>query len=198
MLIKSATFSGSFVSEKDCPVTGLPEVAFIGRSNVGKSSLINMLVNRKDLVKISGAPGKTQTLNFFLINRELFFVDLPGYGYARVSRSMRHQWSDMISKYLRQRKTLQCVFILLDARLEPQQSDLDFVNQLGEWQIPFALVFTKSDKVSKLKLRQHVDQFHKALIPFWETLPNTFISSVITRAGKKELLAFVEGLSRQR
>lgn len=191
MLIQSAIFVGSFVKESECPKTSLPEFAFIGRSNVGKSSLINTLVNRKDLVKVSRAPGKTQTLNFFLINERIYFVDLPGYGYAKVSRSMRYQWSDMISRYLQQRKTLQCVFILVDARLEPQQSDLDFVNQLGEWRIPFAIIFTKSDKVGKSQVSKHVSQFHAAMKPVWSTLPVTFISSIITRAGKEEVLKFI-------
>ncbi|MBK6481588.1 MAG: YihA family ribosome biogenesis GTP-binding protein [Chitinophagaceae bacterium] len=191
MLIQSATFIGSFVKEKECPKTGLPEFAFIGRSNVGKSSLINMLVNRKDLVKVSRAPGKTQTLNFFNINERLYFVDLPGYGYAKVSRSLRHQWTDMISQYLQQRRTLQCVFILADARLEPQQSDLDFVNQLGTWRIPFAIIFTKSDKVGKSQVSKHVSLFHAALKPVWSTLPVTFISSTVSKAGKDDILKFI-------
>ena len=198
MLIQSATFIGSFVKEKDCPKTGLAEFAFIGRSNVGKSSLINMLVNRKDLVKISRAPGKTQTLNFFLINQQFYFVDLPGYGYAKVSRSMRHQWSDMISNYLRQRKTLYYVFILVDARLDPQQSDIDFVNQLGEWGIPFAIIFTKSDKVGKSLVSKHVSQFHAALKAQWSLLPETFITSVITRAGKDDLLKFIGNMAAKK
>lgn len=198
MLIQSATFVGSFVTEKDCPKTGLAEFAFIGRSNVGKSSLINMLVNRKDLVKVSRAPGKTQTLNFFLINQRLYFVDLPGYGYAKVSRSMRHQWSDMISNYLRQRKTLHYVFILVDARLDPQQSDIDFVNQLGEWRIPFAIIFTKSDKVGKSVVSKHVTQFHAALKPQWSTLPETFITSIVSKAGKDDLLKFISQMATQK
>lgn len=198
MLLQSATFVGSFVSEKDCPKTSLTEFAFIGRSNVGKSSLINMLVNRKDLVKVSRAPGKTQTLNFFLINQKFYFVDLPGYGYAKVSRSMRYQWSDMISRYLQQRKTLQCVFILVDARLNPQQSDVDFVNQLGQWRIPFAIIFTKSDKVGKSMVSQHVSKFHEAIKPFWSTLPPTFISSIVTKAGKEEVLSFIAAAATQK
>lgn len=191
MLIQSAVFIGSYITEKTCPATALPEFAFIGRSNVGKSSLINMLVNRKDLVKVSGAPGKTQTLNFFLINDRMYFVDLPGYGYAKVSRSLRHQWSDMIRAYLRQRKTLQCVFILIDSRLQPQRSDLDFVNQLAAWQIPFALVFTKSDKVSKSKVQMHLQQFQKSFDPPLQSWPVTFVSSAVTKAGKEELLKFI-------
>lgn len=191
MLIQSAVFIGSYITEKTCPATALPEFAFIGRSNVGKSSLINMLVNRKDLVKVSGAPGKTQTLNFFLINDRMYFVDLPGYGYAKVSRSLRYQWSDMIRAYLRQRKTLQCVFILIDSRLQPQRSDLDFVNQLAAWQIPFALVFTKSDKVSKSKVQMHLQQFQKSFDPPLQSWPVTFVSSAVTKAGKEELLKFI-------
>lgn len=192
MLIQSAAFIGSYVTEKTCPATALPEFAFIGRSNVGKSSLINMLVNRKDLVKVSGAPGKTQTLNFFLINDRMYFVDLPGYGYAKVSRSLRHQWSDMIRAYLRQRKTLQCVFILIDSRLQPQRSDLDFIDQLAAWQIPFALVFTKSDKVSKSKVQMHMQQLQKSFDPPLQSWPVTFVSSAVTKAGKEELLKFID------
>ncbi|MBX7109815.1 MAG: ribosome biogenesis GTP-binding protein YihA/YsxC [Chitinophagales bacterium] len=191
MIIQSATFIGSFVSEKACPKTGLPEFAFIGRSNVGKSSLINMLVNRKDLVKVSRAPGKTQTLNFFLINQLFYFVDLPGYGYARVARSMRYQWSDMIRRYLQHRKTLRCVFVLVDARLKPQQSDLDFVNDLGASRIPFALIFTKSDKTGKSAVMQNVKLFHEAMQPKWSPMSPAFISSVITKAGKEALLKFI-------
>ena len=157
-----------------------------------------MLVNRKDLVKVSRAPGKTQTLNFFLINRRLHFVDLPGYGYAKVSRSLRHQWSDMISHYLRQRKTLHYVFILVDARLDPQQSDIDFVNQLGEWRIPFAIIFTKSDKVGKSQVSKNVGSFHAAIKPQWSMLPETFITSIVSKAGKDDLLKFIEQMAAQK
>lgn len=174
------------------------EFAFIGRSNVGKSSLINMLVNRKDLVKVSRSPGKTQALNFFLINNRFYFVDLPGYGYAKVSRSMRYQWSDMISRYLRHRKTLQRLFVLVDARLKPQQSDLDFVTDLGKSQLLFAIIFTKSDKTGISKVRQHIDLFQKAMLSQQVALPPHFISSIVTRAGKEDILKFIGEAMNQR
>lgn len=198
MVVQSASFIGSFVSEKDCPKTGLMEFAFIGRSNVGKSSLINMLVNRKDLVKVSRAPGKTQALNFFLINNHFYFVDLPGYGYAKVSRSMRYQWSDMISRYLQHRTTLQCVFVLVDARLKPQQSDLDFVSDLGKSRIQFAIIFTKSDKTGISQVQQHINLFQKAILSQRVEWPPLFISSIVTRAGKEEVLKFVHEVLNQR
>lgn len=198
MVVQSASFIGSFVSEKDCPKTGFLEFAFIGRSNVGKSSLINMLVNRKDLVKVSRAPGKTQALNFFLINNHFYFVDLPGYGYAKVSRSMRYQWSDMISRYLQHRKTLQCVFVLVDARLKPQQSDLDFVSDLGKSRIHFAIIFTKLDKTGISKVQQHINLFQQAILSKRVEWPPHFISSIVTRAGKEELLKFMHEVLNQR
>ena len=192
MIIRSATFTGSFVLEENCPSEGFPEFAFIGRSNVGKSSLINMLCSKKDLVKISKTPGKTQTLNFFLINQQWYFVDLPGYGYAKVSRALRKKWEVMIQEYLTGRKPLLCVFVLIDARLKPQSPDLEFVNRLGEWQIPFALVFTKSDKAGKLETMQHLRLFHEAMKERWEKLPETFITSAEKKTGREELLYFME------
>ncbi|MBA2407879.1 MAG: YihA family ribosome biogenesis GTP-binding protein [Chitinophagales bacterium] len=194
MNIQTATFIGSYVEEKSCPTNALAEFAFIGRSNVGKSSLINMLCNRKDLVKISRSPGKTQTLNFFLINNQFYFVDLPGYGYAKVSREMRKKWELMIKEYLTSREPLQFIFILIDARHEPQKIDLEFVNQLIDWKLPFGLVFTKSDKSGKSKTWENVHQFHDILRSRKETIPETFITSAETREGKEELLGFIEHL----
>ncbi|MBA2422660.1 MAG: YihA family ribosome biogenesis GTP-binding protein [Chitinophagales bacterium] len=194
MIVRTATFIGSYVEEKKCPANAFAEFAFIGRSNVGKSSLINMLCNRKDLVKISRSPGKTQTLNFFLINNQFFFVDLPGYGYAKVSREMRKKWELMIEEYLTSRKTLQLIFALIDARHEPQKIDLEFVNQLTGWELPFALVFTKCDKAGKSQTWEHVHQFHDMLRSRKEAIPETFITSADTRAGKEEMLGFIEHL----
>jgi GTP-binding protein len=198
MIIRSASFVGSFVKEEDCPKGDLSEFAFIGRSNVGKSSLINMLCHRKDLVKISRSPGKTQTLNFFLINEQFYIVDLPGYGYARVSKEMRKKWEIMIREYLVSRKSLQCIFQLIDSRLEPQQIDLNFTNQLGEWQVPFALVFTKTDKLSKAQTWEHIHEYHDMLRKTWEVIPETFVTSATTAAGKEELLGFMEHILEHR
>lgn len=198
MNIHSASFVGSFVEEKSCPKGGLPEFAFIGRSNVGKSSLINMLCNRKDLVKISGSPGKTQTLNFFLINQLFHVVDLPGYGYAKVPKQLRKKWEVMIREYLTTRTNLQCIFALVDSRLEPQKIDIEFMNKLGEWQIPFALVFTKADKLSRKQAWEHIHQFHDAMRAYWEAIPETFVTSAATTAGREEVLGFIEHILHHR
>ncbi|HEX2536449.1 MAG TPA: ribosome biogenesis GTP-binding protein YihA/YsxC, partial [Chitinophagaceae bacterium] len=150
-------------SVDQCPPADRPEYAFIGRSNVGKSSLINMLCNKKEVAKVSASPGKTQLINHFKIvssdRTEWYLVDLPGYGYAKVSQQQRKSWQKMIEGYIRKRESLGTLFVLLDSRLEPQQNDLDFINQLGEWQVPFALVFTKSDKINQREVAAHVKQF---------------------------------------
>jgi GTP-binding protein len=192
MIIKTATFVGSFTSESNSPTETIPEFAFIGRSNVGKSSLINMLCNRKDLVKISRTPGKTQTLNFFRINDQLHFVDLPGYGYAKVSKSMRQQWEAMINNYLVKRQQLRCVFMLIDARLTPQQLDLEFAKRLRKWDVPFALIFTKSDKAGNVHTAKNMHLFLAEMRTDWITLPETFITSAEKKTGKTELLYFME------
>lgn len=194
MIIRSATFVGSFVSEDSCPQANIPEFAFIGRSNVGKSSLINMLCNRKDLVKISRTPGKTQTLNFFKINDQFHFVDLPGYGYAKVSREKRIEWSQMSETYLRKRRQLLCAFLLIDARLTPQQIDLEFANRFGKWEVPFANVFTKCDKPGRMQLMEHVRAFNDEMKKSWDQLPEIFLTSAIKKTGKEELLYFMEHL----
>ena len=159
MIIKSATFMQSVTDWRKCPSPDLPEYAFIGRSNVGKSSLINMLVNNKNLAKTSSKPGKTQTINHFLINKNWYLVDLPGYGYASISKAMREKWQKMINDYLMKRENLQLVFVLIDSRLEPQKIDLEFIRNLGEKQIPFSLIFTKTDKISAAKVQSHVQKF---------------------------------------
>ncbi|MFN7117676.1 MAG: ribosome biogenesis GTP-binding protein YihA/YsxC, partial [Saprospiraceae bacterium] len=154
MEVKSALYKGSFPSEAQAPRDGLPEYAFIGRSNVGKSSLINMLCQRKDLAHTSAKPGKTQMLNYYLINEDWYLVDLPGYGYAQISKTKRHQWERMTRGYLSKRETLQCAFVLIDANVAPQQSDVEFINQLGEMQLPFVICYTKTDRL-KDEERQH-------------------------------------------
>lgn len=191
MIIKSATFVVSNTKVSALPLPDMPEYAFIGRSNVGKSSLINMLVNQHGLAKTSQKPGKTQLINHFLINEKWYIVDLPGYGYARVSKSSREKWEKFIRAYLTKRESLQCVFVLIDSRLEPQKIDLEFCSWLGECQIPFALVYTKADKQSGPKTDQNVTKFNKALLSWFEEVPPFFITSAENGQGKEKLLQFV-------
>lgn len=196
MNIKSATYIGSFPREAGCPKDGKPEYAFIGRSNVGKSSLINMLCNRKELARVSNKPGKTQNLNFYLINEAWYLVDLPGYGYAKVSKKTRESFGKMIEQYLLERKKLQCAFVLIDANIPPQKIDLEFVNWLGEKGVPFVLVFTKTDRMSKLQGQRQVDLFNKALKENWEALPPHFITSAVERTGRDALLDYIAEINK--
>lgn len=195
MLIKSAEFVVSNSRVEKCPTTGLPEYAFIGRSNVGKSSLINMLTGRKGLAMTSQKPGKTQLINHFIINKEWHLVDLPGYGYARLSKDGRDGLSRMIEDYVLERRELVCLFVLLDARLEPQKIDLEFIEWLGEESVPFALVFTKADKLSKGKLSANISAYKDRLLEGWEELPPLFITSSEERTGRDELLDYIEGIN---
>lgn len=192
MLIKSAEFKLSAPDLKHCPKSDLPEFAFIGRSNVGKSSLINMLVNRKGLAKTSSTPGKTKLINFFLIDSSWHLVDLPGYGYAKVAKSDRKEFNQSVIDYLKKRDNLTCVFSLIDCRLEPQPIDIEFINWLGTNGIPFVLVFTKTDKVSKSELARNIDVFMNKLKENWEELPRYFSASVLAKTGKEEILDFIE------
>lgn len=194
MLIRNAKYTASYTDVEKCPAAETPEFAFIGRSNVGKSSLINMLVNSKHLVKVSETPGKTQTLNYFLINDSFYFVDLPGYGFARVSKTERKNWRKMIENYLTKRKQLLCVFVLVDSRHEPQQIDIDFINNLGEWQVPFVVVFTKTDKISRNESIRNMKLTENVLKQNWESLPPFFRTSAVTREGQKELLGYIDNL----
>ena len=194
MIIRSAVFKGSFKEVEQCPTGVLPEFAFIGRSNVGKSSLINMLLDKKDLVKVSGRPGKTQSLNHFLINDGFYFVDLPGYGYAQVAKKEKYTWKKMIADYLQKRDQLINTFVLIDARHEPQKIDIEFINQFGEWQIPFSIVFTKADKVGKETLKNNKQLFESRLMESWEVLPPTFITSAEKRDGRDEVFGYIEEL----
>lgn len=187
-----------------CPAADRPEFAFIGRSNVGKSSLINMLCGNAHLAKTSAAPGKTQMINLFNVKSrsgaksknatDWYLVDLPGYGYAKVSQKNRRTWGQMIENYLRKRENLVNIFVLIDGRHEPQKIDIEFVNQLGEWELPFAIVFTKADKMKPGGLQRNVDQFAAALRQNWEALPAFFISSATDFRGKEEILAYVNGI----
>jgi len=195
MLIKNATFLKSVTNIKDCPKSMAHDFAFIGRSNVGKSSLINMLVNRKQLAKTSGKPGKTQTINFFLINDRWHLVDLPGYGWAGVSKEKKIEWVAFVRDYLLKRQNLYCLFILVDIRHEPQSIDLEFINWAGENRIPFAIVFTKSDKISKSKIASSIAKYKKRLLKDWESLPEIFITSSLKNNGKEEILNFIDKIN---
>lgn len=191
MDIQHVAFAGSYPRETLCPKDGKPEFAFIGRSNVGKSSLINMLCGRKAIAHTSKKPGKTQLLNYFLVDSSWYLVDLPGYGYAKISKRQRQQWEKMIQNYLVKRPTLQCAFVLIDSRIPPQKIDLEFINWLGEMQIPFVLAFTKSDKPKPRQLEENIETFRATLLEQWETLPQQFVTSAVQGTGKEEILDFI-------
>ena len=195
MVIKSAEFVISNGQVSKCPTTGLPEYAFIGRSNVGKSSLINMLTGRKGLAMTSQKPGKTQLINHFIINDAWYLVDLPGYGYARLSKDGREKLKKMIEDYTLERKELICLFVLVDARHDPQKIDLEFIEWLGEEGVPFALVFTKADKLTKGKLAANIEGYKARLRQQWEELPPLFITSSEERLGREELLDYIDGIN---
>lgn len=197
MIIKSAEFIISNTKISKLPAAELPEYAFIGRSNVGKSSLINMVLGVKGLAKTSQKPGKTQLINHFLINKTWYVVDLPGYGYAKTSKSNRQEWAKFIRNYLDKRESLQCVFALIDSRIEPQKIDIDFCCWLGERSIPFILAFTKADKQSSVKTQQTVAQFKKALLSFFDDVPQIIVTSAQTQAGKEEILAFIDDVNQR-
>lgn len=190
-MFEQATYLISSPTYDQCPKPDRFEIAFIGRSNVGKSSLINMLAGRKNLAKTSGKPGKTQMINHFLIDDSWYLVDLPGYGYAKTSKSNREAWAEMIDDYLVNRKNLQIVFVLIDSRLEPQKIDLEFINWLGENAVPFALVFTKADKQSVNKGQQSMARFRKVMKQTWEELPIFFLTSSETGLGKDQLTEYI-------
>lgn len=191
MDIKSAKFVISSTEVEKCPAPAKPEYAFIGRSNVGKSSLINMLVDRKDLAKTSGKPGKTQLINHFVINESWYLVDLPGYGFAKVSKEKRDVFQSYISEYILQRKNLMCLFVLLDSRLEPQKIDLEFMDWCGENEIPFIMVFTKIDKLSKKQFADNIAHYKEEMGKHWDELPECFYTSSEKKVGREELLNFV-------
>lgn len=195
MEIRSAKYLISSPKVEGCPTPDKPEYAFIGRSNVGKSSLINMLTRHSKLAKTSGSPGKTQLINHFVVNDEWYLVDLPGYGYAKVSQSQRASWQKMIDNYLNQRENLVNVFVLIDSRHEPQKLDLDFLRKLGEWGIPFSLVFTKSDKSTQRESHKNAKNFIEAMKKEWEFIPRSFISSAVKFNGRKEILAYIEEMN---
>ena len=195
MKIKSATFSVSSPNYRKCPTDGRPEYAFIGRSNVGKSSLINMLTGVKGLAKTSGRPGKTQLINHFLINNEWYLVDLPGYGYARTSKTSREKWSTMMRDYFLHREALTNVFVLIDSRIPPQRIDIEFITFLGTNGIPLTIVFTKSDKEKQREVMANVKAMKKVLAELWEELPPMVLTSSLTGYGREELLGQIESIN---
>ncbi len=197
MKINSAEFVISNSDVAKCPKDKIPEYAFIGRSNVGKSSLINMLTDRKSLAKTSGKPGKTQLINHFIINNNWFLVDLPGYGYAKVSKSAKKVFQKFITAYFSKRTQLVSAFVLVDCRHEPQKIDLEFMQWLGENQIPFSIIFTKADKLSKNKLPIQINDYIKEMLKYWEEMPNYFITSSSSGLGKEEVLNYIEGINSQ-
>ena len=195
MKINTAVFVKSSPEYKACPEAHLPEYAFIGRSNVGKSSFINMITNNSKLAKTSSKPGKTQLINHFLINNSWYLVDLPGYGYAKTAKSIRSGFQKMISDYILHRPNLVYVCVLIDSRLEPQQNDLDFLYHLGKAEIPFVLIFTKIDKQGVNKTKENTDAFLQKIAENWEELPPYFVSSALTKVGKEEFLQFIEDVN---
>lgn len=194
-IIKKAEFIKSSAKLSECPADDVPEYAFIGRSNVGKSSLINMLTDKTKLAKISSKPGKTQLINHFRIDDTWYLVDLPGYGWARVSKKEKERWKIMINNYLQKRENLINIFLLIDIRIEPQKIDLDFIEDLGMAGIPFSLIFTKADKLGKNKVASNVAFYKKVLKKQWEDLPPIFISSAVSRQGQNEIIDYIQHLN---
>ena len=197
MIINSAEFVISNVDYKLCPTSTLPEYGFIGRSNVGKSSLINMLVSKKDLAKTSSKPGKTLLINHFLINEQWHLVDLPGYGYARASKVMREKLKGIVEGYILFRPQLTNLFVLIDSRLAPQQIDLEFMEWLGEQEVPFSIVFTKGDKQSTSQMNANVHAYKKKLLETWEALPPVFVTSAEKGFGKDDILNYIESINQE-
>lgn len=205
MEIRSAKYLISSVKTEGCPKADRPEYAFIGRSNVGKSSLINMLTAQKALAKVSGTPGKTTTINHFAITStdalgvatQWYLVDLPGYGYAKRSQTQRVAWEKMIAHYMRERENLITTFVLIDSRHEPQKADLEFIDKLGQWEVPFNLIFTKADKSTQRVTSANVRAFVNKMKEDWEFIPRTFVTSTVKGMGRKELLGYIEELNER-
>jgi GTP-binding protein len=195
MEIRSAKYLISSPKVDGCPKPDMPEYAFIGRSNVGKSSLINMLTRHQKLAKTSGTPGKTQMINHFVINDKWFVVDLPGYGYAKVSQKQRANWEKMIADYMQQRENLMTVFVLIDSRHKPQKADLEFLRKLGDWGVPFNMVFTKADKSTQKDVHRNARMFIEEMKKEWEFIPRNFITSAEKFTGRKEVLSYIEELN---
>lgn len=196
MQIKEATFLTSSVNPKDCPAPNKPEYAFIGRSNVGKSSLLNMLCNRRKLAKTSGTPGKTRLINHFLVDNMWYMVDLPGYGYAKLSKTEREKFKKMIDGYLNERTNLVNLFVLVDSRHAPVKSDLEFMQNIGSKGIPFSIVFTKTDKLKPSELEKNLAVYQERLYEDWEELPPVFLTSSTTKEGREEMLRYIEKINK--
>lgn len=195
-MIKQARFLISNTDVKKCPAPDRPEYAFIGRSNVGKSSLINMLVGQNNLAKVSVKPGKTQLINHFVIDESWYLVDLPGYGYAKISISVKEKFQKLISNYILNRENLYCLFVLIDVRHAPQQIDVEFITWLGENHIPFAIIFTKADKLGKVSLAKNVGAYTQELKKLWEELPSILVSSSLDGTGRDEIISFIENVNK--
>ncbi|OPC40314.1 ribosome biogenesis GTP-binding protein YihA/YsxC [Elizabethkingia miricola] len=191
MLIKSVDFVKSSSKWQECPEANLPEYAFIGRSNVGKSSLINAMMDRKDLAKTSQTPGKTQLINHFLVNETWYLTDLPGYGYAKVSKTLRKNFEKLITNYILNRNNLVNLFVLVDIRHAPQKIDIEFMQWCGESGIPFSIIFTKADKLKPKAIENHVKAYHDELLQFWEELPQSYITSAEKKEGGDAILDFI-------
>jgi GTP-binding protein len=197
MPVKQSEFLVSNSDPAKCPKPDRPEYAFIGRSNVGKSSLINMLTGRTSLAKISGKPGKTQLINHFIIDNDWYLVDLPGYGYAQVSKTDREKFAALIDGYLTGRPNLLCIFVLVDSRIDPQKIDLDFMENLGDRGLPFVIVFTKTEKLGPTKLQATVENYRNRLLETWEDIPQMFVTSAVTAVGREEILSFIRPLNEE-
>ena len=197
MKIKSAEFVVSNTRVDQCPDSKLPEYAFIGRSNVGKSSLINMLTGRKALAKTSAKPGKTQLINHFLINKNWHLVDLPGYGYAKVSKSTKRTFQKFITKYFEDRAQMICAFVLIDSRHEPQSIDMEFMQWLGEHNVPFSIIFTKADKMKPKALERNINNYQDKMLEVWEEMPEFFVSSATSKLGQDEILDYIEAINTE-
>ena len=195
-MIKQARFLTSNTDDKKCPAPDRPEYAFIGRSNVGKSSLVNMLVGQNGLAKVSVKPGKTQLINHFIIDDSWYLVDLPGYGYAKVSISAKEKFQKLISNYILHRENLYCLFVLIDVRHPAQKIDIEFITWLGENQIPFAIIFTKADKLGKVSVAKNVEAYSKELKKLWEELPPMLVSSSHEGTGREEIISFIENVNK--
>lgn len=194
MSISKAEYVASYPKVTSCPVSEMAEFAFVGRSNVGKSSLINMLTNKKSLAKVSNTPGKTQMINYFVIDNKWHLVDLPGYGYARVDKAKKSSFNKMLLDYLLKRDRLVCTFILIDVRLPLQKIDRDFLTWMGEHERPFVIVFTKADKLTKLQVTRQIQEINAELLKDWAELPVQFLTSAVSRQGKEEILQYIEGI----
>jgi len=195
-MIKQARFLISNTDVKKCPAADRPEYAFIGRSNVGKSSLINMLVGQNSLAKVSVRPGKTQLINHFIVDESWYLVDLPGYGYAKISISVKEKFQQLISNYILNRENLYCLFVLIDVRHSPQKIDIEFITWLGENHIPFAIIFTKADKLGKVTVAQNVGAYSQELKKLWEELPSILVSSSLDGTGRDEIISFIENVNK--